>query len=56
MEIRNADKADPDRNMPYSASLDSHSHQHCFPFELLGRPRAIGQHDENGTIECLPDE
>jgi hypothetical protein len=30
--------------------------QACLSFQLLGPPRAIDQHDEDGAIRCFPAE
>jgi hypothetical protein len=56
LDFRNAIKADLDRNMPDSASVDSRSPQHCLPFQFLEPRHAIGQQDEDGVaVQCLPD-
>jgi hypothetical protein len=28
----------------------------CLSFQLLGPPRAIGQHDEDGAVPCFPTD
>jgi hypothetical protein len=55
LDFRNATNADPNLNMPYSASINLLSRQYYLTFQLLGLPRAIGQHDEDGAaISCFP--
>jgi hypothetical protein len=53
LSLRNATKADPDRNMLDSEPVYTLSHQRCLPLQLLRPPRAIGRHDENGAIRCF---
>jgi hypothetical protein len=55
--FRKTAKADPDRNMSYSASVCSLSGQHSLLFQLLGLFHAISRHDEDaGAIQCLPTD
>jgi hypothetical protein len=55
LDFRNATKTDPDLNIPYSASVDLLSCQHCLTFQLLRPLRTIGQHNEDGAaISCFP--
>jgi hypothetical protein len=56
LDFNNATKADLDQNVSYSASVDSLSRQHLFPFQFLELPRAIGSHNEDRVaVRCLPD-
>jgi hypothetical protein len=54
LHFSNATKADPEQNISNFASVDSLSSQQCLTFQLLGPPRAIGQHDEDRVARCFP--